>query len=406
MERYIFSFIALTCFLIILYKGIRKEKRNLLDTIFIFIFLIFLCIPALYISLEKNDYIEYRSLNIFPSFKINGKINNKFGEQFEKYFNDRFFLRKNFQNIFAKLSLINNIIKRNDTIHFKDSNFMYQENNYYIDFNSDAIKRLNEFDKYLKNKGIKLYILVPPKKRYVYSKPFENYDNTLTQKTLQKYKYQKLQQNTNIKNRIIYPLDDLENSPILTYYKTDHHWTDFGAYIAYHKLMKEIKKDFPDIYIAPLTDFKYSQNTMIEVNEIFIDGDTEMGFDIGSESRQLHYIDDLQKRFENTPYHYYGTTNMKKDGNTYKSYGENKNGKYTIYVYGNSFSFAILKYLLKSANKIKFTYASNSEWNERFKFKKYAEKDLEKYKPDIFILLASDYELLELNKFDKLLSDD
>ena len=107
MERYIFSFIALTCFLIILYKGIRKEgrkegrkeERNLLDTIFIFIFLIFLCIPALYISLEKNDYIEHRSLSIFPSFKINEKINNKFGEQFEKYFNDRFFLRKNFQNI-------------------------------------------------------------------------------------------------------------------------------------------------------------------------------------------------------------------------------------------------------------------------------------------------------------------
>ena len=126
MERYIFSFIALTCFLIILYKGIRKEERNLLDSIFIFIFLIFLCIPALYISLEKNDYIEHRSLNIFPSLKINKKINNKFGEQFEKYFNDRFFLRKNFQNIFARLSLINNIIKRNDTIHFKDSNFMYQ----------------------------------------------------------------------------------------------------------------------------------------------------------------------------------------------------------------------------------------------------------------------------------------
>lgn len=45
---------------------------------------------------------------------------------------------------------------------------------------------------------------------------------------------------------IIYPLDELKEADKsdYVYFKTDHHWTDWGAYIGYQALLKQLKKTF------------------------------------------------------------------------------------------------------------------------------------------------------------------
>jgi len=40
-----------------------------------------------------------------------------------------------------------------------------------------------------------------------------------------------------------------------SYYRTDSHWTPFGAFFAYHEIAHRLQKYFPDLKPAPLTDY-------------------------------------------------------------------------------------------------------------------------------------------------------
>ena len=62
--------------------------------------------------------------------------------------------------------------------------------------------------------------------------------------------------NSNITN-VIYPHDALikSNKENFVFFKTDHHWTEWGAYIGYKELMTRIKLDFPSIYIVSEDDY-------------------------------------------------------------------------------------------------------------------------------------------------------
>jgi len=49
------------------------------------------------------------------------------------------------------------------------------------------------------------------------------------------------------------------------YFKSDPHWTDDAAYLGYLQIMKEVKKDFPNIYINTENDFDYEYSNLVRV---------------------------------------------------------------------------------------------------------------------------------------------
>ena len=51
---------------------------------------------------------------------------------------------------------------------------------------------------------------------------------------------------------VVFPYEELVEASRqdFVFFKTDHHWTDWGAFAGYQVLMNEIKKDFPYVNIA------------------------------------------------------------------------------------------------------------------------------------------------------------
>lgn len=104
----------------------------------------------------------------------------------------------------------------------------------------------------LKSKGIEFHIVVPPNKHRVYS---EKLPYNLNQKPT---RLQEL--NTYLKQKINFEILDLRDTLInnkdkeILYYKTNTHWNDLGAYIAYRKTLNSFKLNIP---IDSLSNYNY-----------------------------------------------------------------------------------------------------------------------------------------------------
>lgn len=104
-------------------------------------------------------------------------------------------------------------------------------------------KNIKTIKEELESKGIAFYIVVPPNKHRVYSEklPFIIEQKPTRLEELNSY----------LKQEINFELLDLRDTLIaskekeLLYYKTNTHWNDLGAFIAYHKTLNTINLEVP-----------------------------------------------------------------------------------------------------------------------------------------------------------------
>jgi hypothetical protein len=169
------------------------------------------------------------------------------------------------------------------------------------------------------------------------------------------------------------------------YYKTDHHLTDSGQYLLYEILMERIKKDFNDICITDKKEFDVSYNNLTR-------WDWDRKYVIGSnyERAELH-----DKNLLKPKYKYYDYKNLKSIDITgeYPYFQHiNKNGKYKMFIIGNSFSESLVYFLNTSFKEIE-KYRWNSKIsvpirNAQLDIKGYIPA-IEKQQPDILLLVLS-----------------
>ena len=155
------------------FKIINNASR--LDIIFLLIFFVLLFIPMSNIDTQTTrSNKENRNLAKYRPFINNNQINYNFGNEFNNWFNDRFFFRStliiNFINIKYKIS--QKYYEGQRGLLNKENNWMFQKiryNNYdntkALDSYIDNISKINE---YCRLHGIKLYIFIVPPKEYVY----------------------------------------------------------------------------------------------------------------------------------------------------------------------------------------------------------------------------------------------
>ena len=87
-----------------------------------------LFLPMLHISDAKTSSQEKRVLATKPSIIIDNDINEKFGTQFNEWFNDRFFGRDTFIKIFDTISYsLKNIYQNDKALFIKDKGWMFQK---------------------------------------------------------------------------------------------------------------------------------------------------------------------------------------------------------------------------------------------------------------------------------------
>ncbi len=244
---------------------VTKFKKYFL--IIFFITFIYLPIIGTIFDFQNGLYDpKFNELKKFPEFKECGYDIGKFCDEFFGYYEDNFGFRYNLMRFASnlKIKLFKTYPKNIDAkvLKGKDGWLFYKLGNEIEDFqgrvplaNVTLNKIISEYEdsaNYLNSLGIKLYVLIPPNKSAVYSEylPDRVIYGIKSDKT-------RISQLLALNSDFIYPKKELlENKgKDLLYFKTDTHWTYYGAYFGYRALMKKIQNDF-DINVPELSEFK------------------------------------------------------------------------------------------------------------------------------------------------------
>lgn len=234
----------------------------------ILLFLLIITAPLLtyVVPITSTKYAnrENRNLTKFPQLNINSL--DQFPGDFDRYFDDNF----NFRGEFLKL---NNFVKLNlykesphNAVILGKQGWMYTRKyiNSYISKKIFSTKELDSIrgmyvdrSTWLKEKNIKNYVFIIPTKYNIYNEYLPSPVYKL-RKTNEKEQF--INSLNGIDNlKVIDLLPTLQNhkkkSPIRLYHKTDQHWNEYGAFIAYTKIIEELHQDFPEIPLVNTNDF-------------------------------------------------------------------------------------------------------------------------------------------------------
>ena len=376
------------------------EKKSLSDILFFFFFIILLFIPTFHIINDKSEITENRQLAEYPQMFNDYKINKNFGKEFENWFNDRFFLRNYliYLNTAIQKS-INNIYKDNDVMVFLKSGwfFLRQEikNTYEIPVYNELymIKaNLNRFNDFCILNNIKVYFVIIPDKSNVY-REFIITENLKNRPTYADRVYQYLNSSNDTNFTYIYPADKLletkKSQNKLLFYKQDSHQTDFGGYIVYQALMKEINKDFPEIKTAHL------ENYYIKKSRFLNHGEKENDFHLGNVNemslKDIKYMD-----YENEYYYPKDKniiTEQYDDPYLLKNRTHNPLGKRKVILLGSSFVEKI-NLFIKSSFEYTDKIRLNTAYEKNFHVSRF-EDYLINEKPDVLIVVLNESELFD-----------
>lgn len=197
-----------------------KKIVSIIASATIIIFLaLFIVLPKSTFSNNENRYLEE-----FPNINFENVFNGKYMKNFESYVEDHFPFREFFLSLKTNVFKLSGMTKQSD-VYFGKDKYLLQE--YNEPGNSDKIiKIVNRFVD--NNNGVNIDFLLVPTSVYVNSgKLPSNSINSDQGKVIDYY-----QDNLNV-NFIDVKDKLLENNKKYLFYKTDHHWTTYGAQEAY-----------------------------------------------------------------------------------------------------------------------------------------------------------------------------
>lgn len=196
---------------------------------------------------QTVSYDENRYLAEFPKLTFDTYKDSEFSKGFESWVSDHFVLRKQF------IIIRNNIEK---LIGRKEIGGVYTADDMMISlFRADsgiADKNAQYINSFCKNAD-NVYCLIAPTAQEIYKDKLPGYLNLTSESEYISSFYSKL---SNVKTVDIIPELESERDGYL-YYRTDHHWTTNGAFIAYNKVAEVMglsKFDKNDFNVETVSD--------------------------------------------------------------------------------------------------------------------------------------------------------
>lgn len=359
--------------------GVKLNISNIKPKLLIAIFIISLIIPSLEYKLSGKSLepsTENRSLKTKPSLTINNIMS--YPKEYEEYYNDNLAFKSELVrlNSVIKYEIFNTssakyVIKGNDGWLFYNSKYKsdadtlgdYQHTNRYAQNQLADIKQsLEDKEKFLKEKGIEMYVFIPPNKSQVYSEfmlsKYKKLDGNSKIEELINY----LRENTDI--TVIDPKEKLldNKSKYQLYYKLDTHWNSLGGYIGYTELMKNIDKNF-----------KYK-----DLNELDIESKNIQTGDLANMINLSGRLSDTQYNISNFNNDVNTTLVEQKENNELRYVSTNLNGK-KLLCFRDSFSTSVIPYLSKEFQESLFLWGVP-----------YSKEIIEKEKPDIVVFESAE----------------
>ena len=232
-------------------------------------------VPVMHINKETADDNENRMLAGWPDLWQGNRINNNYGEQVERWLNDRFYGRNTYIKIYNKVYnwLLGNqydgkraFLCKDNWLFYKDEHSveLYQHRMPFKETELDLIKyKLLRQNTFFNRHGIYYAIMLAPNKADVYG---EFYKEDIYQKEVpDRVQLLKVHMGGTDVN-ITYPLETLmqHKKDGLLYWKTDTHWNSLGAYWGYWEWMLNLKTHISDIEPITLQEMEIHETKHVE----------------------------------------------------------------------------------------------------------------------------------------------
>ena len=388
-------FFFLTCRLLSCVRGggIRR-----FDALFLAIFFPILFIPMIGISDAVKSERQNRMLTVKPKLKGLFKERADYGRRYENWFNDHFCGRIALTKLHDTIrNQLSRVIRAQKAVYFKKDSWLFElplvvDMDNSPTFYQSIVRNLIQLNQFCQRNKIKLYVLEVPRKENIYEEFLKKEYGFDEKKSLQVSQAHEFIRNETEKHHIryIYPckaLLDAAKSDFV-FFKWTNHWTDWGAFVGYCELMKEISKEFPDMPVVSLNDFQKSQNWLIR--------------DLYDESfaftwRHLYWFLNYRDVFDSPNrafYSYYDHNNRAKMafkvGRYIKEFSYTE-GRRRVMLIGTSQNENLNHFLPYSASQTKYIRLNmgQAKTADEFKILKLYKKDILAFKPDIHILSIS-----------------
>lgn len=335
------------------------ESKSRIEIIFLTLFFVILFLPMVWIDSSEISQKENRMLAKWkPLLNEDFRVNYNFGRDVDNFFQDRFFLRDDLIKFYYNQFIINKNLRTKKVIKGKDNWLfhgvpsaisMYKRENLFSKENLEYVaKVLSDYDDYCKKNGKKFYFYIAPSKSMVYDEFYSelikpNKQNTLS---LANQLTDYLKENTNVK--VIYPQEELKQNKDkgLLYWKTDTHWNEYGAYLGYQILMREINKDLK-LNELKISDFE----EVIEKT-----GDLNKNLPKGLRVKKF---EKYKKPIVADDKYYCQKTQDITDIQNCKGYLNNK----SLLMFRDSFTINLIPYLASTFKKSKFIWQPSVDFN-------------------------------------------
>ncbi len=245
------------------------NKSGINQFYFVTIFLLLIFTP--FVGEKESESLEKRKLKEFPEWRWSNVW--KFFKEYQIYFNDRFPFRNSTINFYGnfkyeKLGFAN----MTGDISFGKDNWLFYHEKDYLEriakpFTAEELQTLHfnlvVTTKWFEQHGIKYYLLIPPSKPRIY------YDETPNHMKISTY-FSRLEQiNSYLNEKSTIQLIDVRKELIeakkyhQVYYKTDTHWNQRGAFVAYSKIINSLNVDFPELKPIEISELKQTSTEFV-----------------------------------------------------------------------------------------------------------------------------------------------
>lgn len=221
-------------------------KKIIKYPISILVLTIILFITIIDISNKDKNFsnFENRSLAQRPVFYFDDFLKGRFSKDYERYINDQFVFRDTWIDLKSRSEYLLRKIENNNIIYGKD-NFLFEKYEKVDEENlAKNIDSVLGFIKKIPNNNVNFMII--PSSYTIYKDYLPYGINLVDQEFYINNIYNYL---SNYNNTKTISLIDIfkENNDKYIYYKTDHHWTSFGSYLAYSEFVKNNNLSLVDI---------------------------------------------------------------------------------------------------------------------------------------------------------------
>ena len=221
-----------------------KTKKTDILTVALFCGFLFTML-VMYLVLPKEDFSEKekRYLAETPEISVENILSGGFGRQAETYLADHAPGRDFFVSLWANLERITGKQVTKDVYLAKNDRLVEAPVKWYGQI---AQKNMDALNKFAEENDVELDLMIVPSAGFVYEDTVKGlkdpYRDTEILRNLQDMAGEKLQWFS-----MIPPLSDAEDKQTL-YYRTDHHWTSYGAYITYKHYMEFVGRPFETVF--------------------------------------------------------------------------------------------------------------------------------------------------------------